>query len=100
MVQGWRQVPGVDPGCAYAPVCRIQSIRMALDVQTVFLNAIIEEEVYVKILPGYGSVDVATGLPHVMKLKNSIYGHRQSPRNWFNTTNDSLKDMQTNVSTP
>lgn len=25
VVQGWGQVPGVDSGCTYAPVCRIQS---------------------------------------------------------------------------
>ena len=46
-----------------------------------------------KTRPGYGSVDVATGLPHVMKLKTSIYRLLQSPRNWFNAINDSLKDM-------
>ena len=28
-----------------------------------------------------------------MKLKKSLYGLRQSPRNWFNTINDSLRDM-------
>ena len=48
---------------------------------------------YVKTPPGYGSVDAATGLPQVMKLKTSIYELRQSPRNWFNTINDSLKHM-------
>ena len=43
--------------------------------------------------PGYGSADAATGLPQAMKPKKSLYGLRQSPRNWFNTINDSLKDM-------
>ena len=28
-----------------------------------------------------------------MKLTKSLYGLHQSPRNWFNTINDSLKDM-------
>ena len=106
VVQGWGQVPGIDCGCTYAPVCRIQSIRMALaiaahenwevlqlDVQAAFLNASVQEEVYVKTPPGYGSVDAATGLPQVMRLKKSLYGLRQSPRNWFNTINDSLQDM-------
>ena len=105
----------VDCGFTYTPVCRIQSIRMALTiaahkhwevrqliVQTVFLNARVQEKVYVKTTPGYGSVDVANGRHHVMKLHKSIYGLRQSPRNWFNTINDSLKDMRfaSNMSDP
>ena len=32
VVQGWGQVPGIDLGCTYARVCRIQSIRMALAI--------------------------------------------------------------------
>ena len=30
VVQRRGQVPEIDSGCTYAPVCRIQSIRMAL----------------------------------------------------------------------
>ena len=72
VVQGWRQVPGIDCGCTYAPVCRIQSIHMALavaaredwevlqlDVETAFLNAEVQE-VYVKTPPGYESLDATT----------------------------------------
>ena len=67
VVQGWRQVPGIDCRWTYAPVCRIQSIWMAvaiavhenwevlqLDVQTACHNASVQEEVYVKTPPGYG----------------------------------------------
>lgn len=49
--RGWEQVPGVDCGITFAPVCRLQSTRMVLglaaemdyevlllDVQTVFVN--------------------------------------------------------------
>ena len=104
--QGWGQVPGNDCGCTYAPVCRIQSIRMALaiaasedwkvlqlDVQTAFLNAEVQEEGYVKTPPRYESLDATTGLPNVMNLKKSLYGLCQSPRNWFNTIDDQLGDM-------
>ena len=66
---------------------------LQLDVQTAFLNANVQEEVYVKTPPGHGSVNAATGLPQVMKLKKSLYALRHSLRNWFNTNNDSLKDM-------
>ena len=55
-----------------------------LDVQTAFLNADVEEEVFVKMAPGYeGSNESGVSLP--MKLKKSIYGLRQSPKNWSST---------------
>ena len=66
VVLGWGQVPGVDCGGMFAPVCRLQSIRMVLaiaaefdfecwkvDCNTAFLNAKTEEEVYAEIAPGY-----------------------------------------------
>ena len=52
VVLGWTQVPGIDFGGIFAPVCRLESIRimlaiaaeldyevLMLDVQTAFLNA-------------------------------------------------------------
>ena len=106
VVQGWGQVLGIDCGCTYLPLCRIQSICMALaiaasedwevlqlDVQTAFLNAEVQEEVYVRAPPGYEPLDATTGRPKVMKLKKGLYGLRQSLRNWFNTFDDSLRDM-------
>ena len=66
VVLEWAKVPRIDCGGTFAPVCRRQSIRMMLaivaevdyevlmlDVQTAFLNADVEEEVYVKMAPGY-----------------------------------------------
>ena len=66
VVLGWGQLPGVDCGGTFAPVCRLQSIRIVLaiaaefdfecwqlDYNTAFLNAKVEEEVYVKMAPGY-----------------------------------------------
>ena len=70
VAQGWNQVPGLDCGSTFAPVCRLQSIRMALavvveqdwelkllDVKTVFLYANIEEEVIVAQPPGFETKD-------------------------------------------
>ena len=84
----------------------MQSIRMALtiavhedwevlqlDVETAFLDASVQEEVFAKTPPVYGSADGAPELAHLMKLKMSLYELRRSPRNWFNTINDSLKGM-------
>ena len=66
VVLEWVNVPRINCGGTFAPVCRLQSIRMMLviaaeldyevlmlDVQTAFLNADVEEEVYVKMAPGY-----------------------------------------------
>ena len=93
VVLGWSQVPGVDCGGTFAPVCRLQSIRMVLpiaaeldyeiymlDVQTAFFNADVEEEVFVKMDPGYERSNEFE-VPLVMKLKESLYGLRQSPKN-------------------
>ena len=71
VIQGWGRVPGVDCGCTYAQVCRIQTIRMALAIaahedwevlphQTSILNARVQDGVYGTTPHGYGSVDVST----------------------------------------
>ena len=105
VVLGWLQVPGIDCGGPFAPVCRLKSIRimltiaaeldykvLMLDVQTAFLNADVEEEVYVKMAPGYATYD-KSGVPFVMKLKKSLYGLGQSPKNWFGTMDDHLSNI-------
>ncbi|CAN0562946.1 unnamed protein product, partial [Laminaria digitata] len=90
VVLGWGQLPGIDCGSTFAPVCRLQSIRMVLaiaaeynlecwqlDYNTAFLNADVTEEVYVKMAPGYEKFD-ENGVPLVMRLLKSLYGLRQS----------------------
>ena len=60
VAQGWNQVPGQDCGSAFAPVCRVRSVRMVLaiaaemnwevhelDVKTASLHADIEDGVFV-----------------------------------------------------
>ena len=97
VVQGFSQIPGVDCESTFASVCRLQSIRMMraiaveldyevqmLDVQTAFLNADVEEDVFAKMAPGYETNDEA-GVPLVMKLKKILYALRQSPKNSFST---------------
>ena len=65
---------------------------LMLDVQTAFLNADVEEEVYVKMAPGYEIYDMS-GVPFVMKLEKSLYGLRQSLKNWFGTMDDHLSNI-------
>ena len=97
VMQEFSQIPGVDCVGAFAPVCRLQSIRMILaiaaeldyevhmlDVRTTFLNADVEEDVFVKMALGFETND-KEGVALLMKLKKSLYGLRQSPKNWFGT---------------
>ena len=79
---------GIDCGSTFAPVCRLQRIRMVLEIaaeynlecwpldyNTAFLNADVTEEVYVKMAPGYEQFD-EYGVPLVMRLLKSLYGLR------------------------
>ena len=97
VVLGFLWIPGVDCGGTFAPVCRLQSIRMILaiaeelnngvyilHVQKVFLKADVEEDVFVKMAPGYETNGEA-GDPLVIKLNKILYGFRQSPKKWFST---------------
>ena len=78
--RGQSQVPGIDCNGTFSPVCRLQSIRMMLviaaeldyevlmlDVQMAFLNADVEEDVFVKMTPGC-EIAGTSGVPLVMNL--------------------------------
>ena len=91
------QVAGTDFGSTYAPVCRIRSVRIMLaiaasydwnviqlDVQTAFRQSEMKEEVYVKQPVGFEKLDL-NGRQIICKVKKSLYGLMQSPRNWHGT---------------
>ena len=105
VVLGWGQVPGVDYGGTFAPVCRLQSIRMVLaiaaefdlecwqlDYNTAFLNAKVEEDVYVKMAPGYEEFS-NNGVPMVLRLLKRLYGLRQSPRCRYGTVDKHVVEI-------
>ncbi|MCH94711.1 gag-pol polyprotein, partial [Trifolium medium] len=93
VAQGYTQVEGVDFDETFAPVARLESIRLLLgvacilkfklfqmDVKSVFLNEYLKEEVYVEQPKGF----VDPNLPdHVYKLKKALYGLKQAPRAWY-----------------
>jgi transposase InsO family protein/ribonuclease HI len=104
VVQGFTQVEGVDYFDTYAPVVNITTIRTLLacgaahdwemeqmDIDTAFLNAMVDEEIYVKMAPGYEQY-AANGEPLVYRLHRSLYGLKQAPRNWNHMLNDWLVD--------
>jgi hypothetical protein len=51
-----------------------------MDVNTTFLNGLIEEEVYVEKPLGF---EVHGRESHVCRLKKALYGLKQAPRAWY-----------------
>ena len=105
VAQGWNQVHGSDCGSTFAPVCRIQCIRIFvaitvehdldmdhMDLSTAFLCADIQEKVFVERAPGFMVKDKDEG-ELVMQLEKSLYGLAQSPDNWFHTIDPVLVDI-------
>jgi hypothetical protein len=98
---GYSQVEGVDYNDVYAPVVRLQSLRMMLsicagrnmhlhqmDVKTAFLNGKLKEEIYMRQAPGF----VDQNHPdYVYRLDKAIYGLKQAPREWHLTIDEFLK---------
>ena len=93
VAQGYNQQEGIDYEETFAPVARLEAIRMLLafachknfilyqmDVKSAFLNGFINEEVYVEQPPGFGSFNFPN---HVFKLKKALYGLKQAPRAWY-----------------
>ncbi|GJR11376.1 retrovirus-related pol polyprotein from transposon TNT 1-94 [Tanacetum coccineum] len=93
VAQGFRQEEGIDFEESFAPVTRIEAIRIfvanvahknmtsyQMDVKTAFLNGELKEEVYVCQPEGFVDQDNPS---HVYKLKKAIYGLKQAPRAWY-----------------
>ena len=93
VAQGFNQEEGIDYEETFAPVARLESIRMLLafachkgftlfqmDVKSAFLNGYILEEVYVEQPPGFQNHKYPD---HVFKLKKALYGLKQAPRAWY-----------------
>ncbi|KAJ9542258.1 LOW QUALITY PROTEIN: hypothetical protein OSB04_028764 [Centaurea solstitialis] len=95
VAQGYRQEEGIDYDETFAPVARLEAIRLFLafaahmnfkvyqmDIKNVFLNGKLNEEVYVAQPPGF----VDPKFPdHVYKLNKALYGLKQAPRAWYDT---------------
>ncbi|KAL8111789.1 hypothetical protein AgCh_019472 [Apium graveolens] len=93
VAQGYNQQEGIDYDETYAPVARLEAIRILMafaahkkfklyqmDVKSAILNGYLKEEVYVKQPPGFIHEKYPS---YVYKLKKSVYGLRQSPRCWY-----------------
>ena len=93
VAKGYAQKEGIDYNEVFSPVVKHSSIRILLalvaqfdmelvqlDVKTAFLHGDLEEEIYITQPDGF---KVAGKENWVCKLNKSLYGLKQSPRQWY-----------------
>ncbi|KAG7552999.1 Retrotransposon Copia-like N-terminal [Arabidopsis thaliana x Arabidopsis arenosa] len=99
VVQGNKQVEGEDYNETFAPVVKMTTVRTILrlvaandwevyqmDVHNAFLHGDLDEEVYMKLPPGFRH----SHPDKVCRLRKSLYGLKQAPRCWFKKLSDAL----------
>lgn len=92
VAKGYVQQCGTDFDEVFAPVARLESVRLILavaahqvwqvhhmDVKSAFRNGELQEEVYVQQPPGF----TVGKEGQVLKLNKALYGLRQAPRAWY-----------------
>ncbi|GJT21995.1 putative ribonuclease H-like domain-containing protein [Tanacetum coccineum] len=102
VTQEYTQEEGIEYDEVFAPVVRIEAIRIFLayasfkyfvvyqmDVKSVFHYGKIEEEVYVCQPPGSEDPDFPD---RVYKFEKALYGLHQAPRAWYETFSTYLLD--------
>ncbi|GJW68502.1 retrovirus-related pol polyprotein from transposon TNT 1-94 [Tanacetum coccineum] len=93
VAKGYKQEEGIDFEESFAPVARLEAVRMfiafaahrnitifQMDVKTAFLNGPLKEEVYVSQPEGFIDDEFPN---HVYRLKKALYGLKQAPRAWY-----------------
>lgn len=103
VAKGYVQRQGIDFNEVFAPVARLETIRVLLavaaqkdwevhhmDVKTAFLNGELEEDVYVAQPIGY---EDKKNPNKVLKLHKALYGLRQAPRAWNSKLDGCLKEL-------
>ncbi|KAM2897932.1 hypothetical protein COP2_007520 [Malus domestica] len=103
VAKGYAQKEGIDYNEIFSPVVKNSSIRILLalvvqfdlelvqmDVKTAFLHGNLSEEIYISQPEGYeekGKENL------VCKLNKSLYGLKQSPRQWYLRFDKVMKDF-------
>lgn len=93
MARGYQQEEHTNN--VYSPIARVQTLKLLLlyccqysliieqmDVETAFLNGNISGKVYISQPEGYEDSS-----NKVLKLNKSLYGLRESPRQWYECFN-------------
>ncbi|KAL8144972.1 hypothetical protein AgCh_003258 [Apium graveolens] len=114
VILGNHQQPWMDFAETFAPVAKLTTVRTLLavaaiedwitcqmDVSNAFLHGELQEEVYIRLPPGYthygsriihNQIPLESSSPQILvcKLLKSLYGLRQAPRNWFSKLSSTL----------
>jgi Reverse transcriptase (RNA-dependent DNA polymerase) len=103
VAKGFVQKQGIDFEEVFAPVARIETIRLLIalavqeewllhhmDVKSAFLNGELLEEVYVTQPPGF---EVKGSEFKVMKLHKALYGLKEAPRAWNSKLDSTLSSF-------
>ncbi|GJV35310.1 retrovirus-related pol polyprotein from transposon TNT 1-94 [Tanacetum coccineum] len=93
VAKGYKQEEGIDFEESFAPVARLEAVRMfiayaanknitifQMDVKTTFLNGPLKEEVYVSHPEGFTDPEFPD---HIYRLKKALYCLKQAPRAWY-----------------
>lgn len=102
VAKGYSQTYEIDYAETFAPVAKINTVRILLslavnfdwslhhyDVKNAFMYVNLQEEVYMELPPGC-KLQVE-GSKQVCQLRKSLYGLKQSPRAWFDKFTSSMK---------
>lgn len=108
VAKGYTQKYGVDFVETFAPVIKFKSIRILAslaaihkckmyqdDVPTAFLKGTLKEEIYMDQVPGYSEGHSSQKL----RLLRTLYGLKQSPREWNQVVHQYLLDNEFKQST-
>ena len=93
VAKGYNQRPGLDYAETFSPVIKSTTIRVTLgvavdrswpirqlDVNNVFFQGTLTEEVYMSQPPGFEDKDRPN---YVCRLRKALYGLKQAPRAWY-----------------
>ncbi|GJZ87613.1 retrovirus-related pol polyprotein from transposon TNT 1-94 [Tanacetum coccineum] len=93
VAKGYRQEEGIDFEESFAPVARLEAVRIfiayaahlnitifQMDVKMDFLNGPLKEEIYVSQPEGFIDPEFSD---YVYRLKKALYGLKQAPRAWY-----------------
>ena len=102
VAKGYTQTYGVDYQETFAPVAKMNTVRILVslaahfdwpllqyDVKNAFLHGDLDEEIYMSIPPGFEGNKTSD---KVCKLKKALYGLKQSPRAWFSRFAKVMRD--------
>ena len=103
LARGYTQTYGIDYQATFAPVAKLNTIRILIslavnfdrplreyDIKKAFLHGDLKEDIYINIPPGYGDPTIKG---KVCKLKKALYGLKQSPRAWFGHFSQTMKTL-------